>query len=82
MGFGGGGGEMTALPAACSAGLCVASVFLPPALRVCRARGVSVLPPHRSWPLSPARQSVSRWHVSWGGQGPSPSPGNLVYSVV
>lgn len=64
--FGGGGGEMTALPAACSARLCFTSVFLPPNLSACRAMGVSILPPRRSWRLSPAQRSVSRWHVSQG----------------
>lgn len=67
MGLGEGGGEMPALPAACSAGLCFTSLFLPPNLYVCRARGVSILPPHHSWHWSPAWWSISRWHVSCGG---------------
>lgn len=57
---------MTALPAACSAKLCFTSVFLPPDLSICRARGVSILPPHHSWHLSPAWWSNSRWPMSLG----------------
>lgn len=52
---------MTALPAACFTRLCFTSVFLPPNLSVSRASGVSILLPQRSWHLSPAWQSISRW---------------------